>query len=431
MSTSDELIVFFKKENFDIKLKHIVDENLIFQIKLDKCYRYFNSFYQYIGIFYKNKIHIFNLESGNDNIPQEIASKIKSLEPEFQKYIAEYIKLADSSEWPLKLLKIKNKIGNTIDNFEFITNLNCMDFINLDKANKIIENLNLKLHEYCSDKEKNTISLNTVFNIENPNYILKEFDTSKIETAVGVNFPNQLLLCYFNQNNCISQIQLTIKNNDTIYGTVLAIDSNTKTAYEGLKINRLLRAIAIIIAKEIDNKIQAIWSNAVNPISLYLLTKYYNAKVYNINTNNLEKEFDSQTTFKQADEYIKKNGGAMVYVELTPKNIANAEILFDDLTINPKDSKITCISEDLVDDTDTVLTENSNSEDIANIKEIDFELEKRLREIRRQLTGGYTKKSKKKKSKQKKSKKKKSKKKKSKKKKSKKKRTRKNTRKQK
>lgn len=388
---SDELIVFDKKANFDIKLKHIVDDNLIFQIKLDKCYIYFQSFYQYIGIFYKNKIHIFNLESGDDNIPDEIAYKIKSLEPEFQKYIAEYLKLTDWSVWPLKLLEIKNKIGNTIENFEFITNINCIDFINLDKANSSIEKLNLKLHEYCKDKEKNTISLNTVFNIENPNYILKEFDTSKIDTAVGVSYPNQLLLCYFNKNNCISQIQLTIENNDTIYRTVLGIDSNTKSAYEGLKINRLLRAIAIIIAKEIDNKIQAIRSNAVNPISLYLLAKYYNAKVYNSTTNNLEKEFDLQTTYKQADDYIKKNGGAMVYVELTPKNIANAEILFDDLTINPKDSKITCISEDLVDDTDSVLTENSNPGDIANIQDVDLELEKRLREIRRQLQGGNTK----------------------------------------
>ena len=41
------------------------------------------------------------------------------------------------------------------------------------------------------------------------------------------------------------------------------------------------------------------------------------------------------------------------------------KFLFDDLTINPKDSKITCISEDLVDDTDSVLTENSNPGDIA------------------------------------------------------------------
>lgn len=416
MSELNEIIVFDKKENFDIKLKHIVDENLIFQIKLDKCYIYFNSFYQYIGIFYKNKIHIFNLESGDDNIPDEIAYKIKGLEPEFKKYVAEYLKLTDSSVWPLKLLEIKNKIGNTIDNFEFITNLNCIDFINLDKAISTIDKLNLKLHKYCINKEKNTISLNTIFNIENPNYILKEFDTSKIETAVGVSFPNQLLLCYFNKNNCISQIQLTIENNDNIYETVLAIDSNTKTAYEGLKINRLLRAIAIIIAKDIDNKIQAIRSNAVNPISLYLLAKYYNAKVYNSTTNDLEKEFDSQTTYKQADEYIKKNRGAIVYVELTPENIDNAEILFDDLTISDKDSKITCISEDLVDDTDTVLTEDSKPGDIANIKDIDFELEKRLREIRRQLEGGYTRK-------------KKTKKKKSKKKKSKKKRTRKNTRK--
>jgi hypothetical protein len=378
----DELIIFDKKENFDIKLKHIVDDDFIFQIKLDKCYIYFKSYNQYIGIFYKNNIYIFNLEDGNDAIPQEIASKIKDLKPEF----AEYLKLLHSSDLQLlKLLKIKNKIKNKIqktnEDFEFITDLNCIDFVNLDKATNTIEKLNLKLHKYCSNKEKNTISLNTVFNIENTNFILKEFDTSKINTAVGSNLPNQLLLCYFNKNNCISQIQLNIVNNDSIYGTVLTIDSDTKTGYEGLKINRLLRAISIIIAKEINNKIQAIMSNAVNPISLYLLAKYYNAKVYNSDTNNLEKEFNSQTTYTQANEYIKRYGGAMVYVELTQENISNAEILFDDLTINSKDSKITCISEDLVDDTDIILTENS-----------DNGLEKKLKELTLQeLGGGYVK----------------------------------------
>mgnify|MGYP001401874236 CR=1 FL=1 len=409
MSKLDK-IVFDKKENFDIRLKHIVDDSLIFQIKLDGCYIYFIPSSQYIGIYYKNNIHIFNLEDGNDNIPEEIAYQIKELKPEFEKYIMEYLKSTSSFDLSLKLLEIKNRINHRIEEFEFITNLNCINFINLDKAINTIERLNLKLHKYCTNKQKNTISLNTLFNIENPNYILKAFDVSKIDTVVGITFPYQLLLCYFNKNNCISQIQLTIENDDSIYGTVLAIDSNTKSAYEGLKINRLLRAIAIIIAKNIDDKIQAIKSNAINPISLYLLAKYYNAQVYNSATNKIEKEFDSQTTYQKAQEYIKIHGGAIVYVELSPKNISNAEILFDDLTINPKGSKFTCISEDLVDDTDTIFTENSNQEDIANIADIDDELEKKLKEIRLQeVGGGYIKK--KKKTKKKKTKKKKTKKK--------------------
>ena len=339
MSLSSEFLIFNKKNDFNLTLKHIVNDEFIFEILLNDCITFFTSQSQFIGIIYKDKLHVFNLDKDSDEIPEELINKL-------QENINSIIKLIEHSKMSgtlnsLKILKIKNDLKTNIDNMEFFINPTCIRYINLDKVHQKLKKLNNQLNTFCSNIKKNTLALNYAYDLENYSSIIYQYNTSSITTPVYATF-NALLLCFFSENNCISQILLNIDMNEE-QKLYLTIDSDTKTDYGRRKLNKLLRAAVIILAKELNPDLQAVVSNAVNPISLHLLAKYFKAKVYNSETNEEYKFPKENITYNDAEEYIKEYGGAIVKIELTEENIKNAETIFNEL-ITLGDPKIKCIS---------------------------------------------------------------------------------------
>jgi hypothetical protein len=106
----------------------------------------------------------------------------------------------------------------------------CASIVDLDKAKKTIDELNTIME--CKNFK---ISINYGFQMEKNTEIATLF---AFESA-------QLLLCIFYDNNCVASLAI-----EYIDGKII-IDSKTKNEYEGKKLNKLLRSVVIIIAKQL------------------------------------------------------------------------------------------------------------------------------------------------------------------------------------
>jgi hypothetical protein len=112
----------------------------------------------------------------------------------------------------------------------------------------------------------------------------------------------------------------------------VSIDSKTNESYEGRKFNTLLRAVAIIISKSLNERVERLVSDALNPISAKLMIKYFNAVVTKYEGED-EGLIISKSTVapenldKTISDYF-ENGGMETSVELNPENIANATAVF-------------------------------------------------------------------------------------------------------
>ena len=165
----------------------------------------------------------------------------------------------------------------------------------------IVEQLNSALKHKCDGK------LSMKFGKYNKILKQQSVSTYSVSSAIATSQKPQYLLCLKYENQCISSIEFKINSiNQTV-----EISSKTNTEFEGRRYNLLLRAAAMLIAKHIiiptrthtmstrsmrkksmrsskqmikPKYIQALVSRAINPVSTYLLVKYFNA------TN---KEFDS------------------------------------------------------------------------------------------------------------------------------------------
>ena len=313
----------------------------------EKCLHYFSSFDQFVGLLYNKKIYIFNLDYSSDIIPESLLN-LGDKNIEIKKLIQEYDTIQNSRSKNLKFLEIKNILDHNIENFKFLNIFLCHKYINLNKAHSLIQDLNNKLNKFCHNSKKNTLSLNYVFDLENKNAIKKKFGVSQIERTNIID-ENSLLLCYFNENNCVSQILLNLEYdfNDKQF---LSIDSNTNSLYEGKKLNQLLRAVIIIIAKAINPEILYIRSNAVSPTSLYLLIKYFNGIILNDDDTIETTLTSSNITHEKSRQYIKENGGKMIYIDLNSKNIETASSVFDNLVDTSSKKKLDCLTQDVEKD---------------------------------------------------------------------------------
>jgi hypothetical protein len=126
----------------------------------------------------------------------------------------------------------------------------CKPPLNLTNAKKFVATYN--------KTSKIIFDLNYIYNMEG--YVV----------SYGTN-PNVLLLCLRNHEGCIASVELIIIND------IMKINSKTDPRYEKRSYNKLLRGMAILIAKEL--KCKQIISEAQNPISVWLLVNYYNAKI--------------------------------------------------------------------------------------------------------------------------------------------------------
>jgi len=146
------------------------------------------------------------------------------------------------------------------------------------------------------------------------NYFYK-MDKNAEVTAHHTLYPKTLLLCIFRNNICVSSMIIDY------YGGAIEIFSRTKRGHDGNKLNKLLRAVIIIIGKNIHTDAAYIRSEAANPISAYLMVKYFNAEDLGGKV-----EF---STYEEFRKYAEKHGNLMITVTLNDANIENAKKVFD------------------------------------------------------------------------------------------------------
>ena len=146
-------------------------------------------------------------------------------------------------------------------------------------------------------------------------------------TAHHTLYPKTLLLCAFRNNICVSSMIIDY------YDGAIEIFSRTKRGHGGDKLNKLLRAIVIIIGKNIHADAAYIRSEAANPISAYLMVKYFNAE-----------DAGGKVEFSTYDEFRKhaeKHGNLMVTVDLNEANIENAKKVFNKIVNDDNELKCT------------------------------------------------------------------------------------------
>jgi hypothetical protein len=130
-----------------------------------------------------------------------------------------------------------------------------------------------------------------------------------------------LLLCIFSDNSCISSLSITYENRKLIF------ESRTKKEHEGNKLNKLLIAVVIIIAKQLYPDAVCVFAAAINPISSYLMIKYFNAKICDEYANEIST--DVLNTYTEHERYIESNGGMYTKVDLTLDNEKTAMDVFN------------------------------------------------------------------------------------------------------
>jgi len=151
--------------------------------------------------------------------------------------------------------------------------------------------------------------------------------TGEVSTYVyNMRKPYDLKLCLYKNDNCVSSIKLEKINNE------LLITSNTIPEFEGRKFNKLLRAISIVIAKQVDPSLLFVVSVPLNIQSLYLLVHYFNAT---FEEEELQKKFiNFRSSLAEMSTFVNENQINLtkqrLKIELTPEIITKSMSLVND-----------------------------------------------------------------------------------------------------
>lgn len=190
--------------------------------------------------------------------------------------------------------------------------------IDLADAKNALNKINKQLAEFNKKKRCDyKIDINYFY----------QMDKNAEVTAHHTLYPKTLLLCAFRNNICVSSMIIDY------YNGAIEIFSRTKRGHNGNKLNKLLRAVIIIIARTIHPNAAHIRSEAANPISAYLMVKYFNAE-----------DAGGKVVFSTYDEfrkYAEKHGNLMVTVDLNHANIENAKLVFDKILNDDDELKCT------------------------------------------------------------------------------------------
>jgi hypothetical protein len=130
-------------------------------------------------------------------------------------------------------------------------------FLNIDNAKILLNQLN---------EELNCLNYNLTLEY------LHENTEDKIIHVHSIPDLQDLVLCIYKGNRCVSSIEMVLDEDNIV------ISSHTEHSESGKNLNKLLRAVSIIIGKSINPLICDIYSYAINPISAYLLIKYFGAE---------------------------------------------------------------------------------------------------------------------------------------------------------
>ena len=136
--------------------------------------------------------------------------------------------------------------------------------VDLKSARNPLLQLNATLRKYCSGNLQ--ISLETTSSLEK----------LQRDSLYNPDVSGDFILCLNYRNQCVSSIT-AIK---TESGGV-EFSSKTQTRYEGNKYNLLLRSCLILLCQyiKINNiPVSFVLSRAINPVSIYLLAKYFHAQ---------------------------------------------------------------------------------------------------------------------------------------------------------
>jgi hypothetical protein len=305
------IIKFYDKQDVGIEfITNVIQDDTkhnIYKYKDEICEYYFNTNLDYIG--YIN----YDYEIRND-----ILNIVKLIDKDFD----EKVKKDIINENPNIGRGTLREIYNVFDKLNHIIPIErfrifppeCETTIDLHSARKEIETLNGLLN--CKNFK---ISINYVFNMEPDT----EINAHNIDS-------NNLLLCIFDEKKCVSSliVNYSYKN--------IKIDSKTKQQYEGNKLNKLLRAVIIIISKSLYSEAQYVKSQAINPTSAYLMINNFNAKIVDFDGNPLNLVFND---YEEMKKYIDQNeDGIITKVELNEDNINKAREVFNNIV----DHEIKC-----------------------------------------------------------------------------------------
>lgn len=319
-----EFIIKPAPENYEfrqINNLHLNHSNFkIYQFKLENCYHYFYNIYNNYELKYvmirenRNMYHLFPFDNDVNTFDEYD-------EFEFKEYINNNKTSINEAE---HIEHIINKF-----NVMYITDINhtCFQSKDLNKTKQKIKELNALLKQKCNDEL--FLNFDYIYNLKPPdnsiqNKIYKYND--ELHTK-----PNDLLLCLYNSQGCISSIEVFINDG------VIKINSKTKEDMENKKYNKLLRSAIVIISKCIDKNNNAVESEAVNYISAWLMIKTFNGTVvYNYKFFNfLQKEQKDQEniTFDDIKTYYRmpNNEGLTILVDTNDDNIRNAETVFNNV----------------------------------------------------------------------------------------------------
>jgi hypothetical protein len=258
---------------------------------------------KYIGYFNNNIFYVVNLvdEEFNEDFKNNLNDIIHT--EHIDLLLIEDINIPSNNNLTTRkeITKIKTILLEKA-NIYYINFLSCMKMIDLTEAKRYINtylNNDLNIHnENCNYK----LSIDYVFKMKTNTEINSFFNNS-----------TQLLLCIFIDNKCISSIDINYKSsNKGIY-----IDCKTKNEYKNQKLNTLLTAVIIIIAKTLYNDAEYIFTIPINKAIIHIMMKFNaicidnNKKVivYNNNTTDI-------TNIKTR-------------LELNNENIKNAKNVFD------------------------------------------------------------------------------------------------------
>lgn len=279
-------VIAINETNKIEKINFINNKN-IYKISVNNCNHYFIE-KKYIVFNENNQYYIYNLINDGSNIDNRIIKNVENiLNSNYQPFVKRQ-----------KLYK---------DDVMIIDDV-CVQPIDLSYAKDFLNDLNNVLKTKC------------------PNLEL-EFDYMYNLNCVKVNKPfsvlKKVILCLNNSEGCISSIVLDINEKDRS----VEISSNTDKIYENKKYNKLLRAVIIMLVHSLNIDIDYIISNAVNPISAYLLVKYFKAIIPNnetnesfynfINNNNIE--LNEETDYKKVFNMFNQNAEFILSVYVPNK----------------------------------------------------------------------------------------------------------------
>jgi hypothetical protein len=167
------------------------------------------------------------------------------------------IEIEDDRNGESILVQMKETIPHANEVVQRVSLRDTCRSMDLTRAKEQIERLNEMLHTGCPNL---TLSLETVYDPKNQDKFINSYSLDLSE----------LLLCLYEGNSCVASITIMVRPTNNIY-----IDSFTNNAYRNLGLNNFLRAVAILISKQISPSIERLTSYAINPVSALLLLKNF------------------------------------------------------------------------------------------------------------------------------------------------------------